>query len=111
MELIGWSVIVACAFGALFTGLVQSLGTEWGLFRHYWVLTKLILTVIGTIILVVHMRTVSRVADTAIETLFARGDFELVRTQLLVHAAGGLLILLTATVLSIFKPWGRTKIS
>ena len=32
MELIGWFVIVPLSLAALFTGLVQSLGTEWGLF-------------------------------------------------------------------------------
>ena len=38
MELIGWFVIVPFSVAALLTGLVQSLGTPWGVFRHYWVL-------------------------------------------------------------------------
>jgi len=37
MELIGWFVIVPFSLVALFSGLVQSLGTQWGLFRHYWI--------------------------------------------------------------------------
>ncbi len=40
MELIGWYVIVPFSFAALLSGLIQSLGTQWGLFRHWWVLTK-----------------------------------------------------------------------
>jgi hypothetical protein len=31
-----------------------------------------------------------------------------VRTHLLVHDAGGLVVLLAVTALSIYKPWGRT---
>ena len=38
MELLGWFVIVPLAPGSLLTGIVQSFGTKWGLFRHYWVL-------------------------------------------------------------------------
>src|SRR4030081_3109528 len=41
-------VIVPLAFASLLTGLVESLGTPWGLFRHYWVLAKFLLTVFAT---------------------------------------------------------------
>ena len=44
MELIARFVIVPFAFGSLLTGIIQSLGTTWGLFRHYWVVIKLLLT-------------------------------------------------------------------
>lgn len=36
-------------------------------------------------------------------------DFRLLRTQLVVHAAGGLLVLLATTALSVYKPWGKTR--
>src|SRR5919197_2040090 len=51
MELTGWSVIVPMAVAALLTGLVMSLGTPWGLFRHYWVLISLVLTILATAVL------------------------------------------------------------
>src|SRR5687768_18623377 len=54
MHVITWFVIIPFCLAALVTGLVQSLGTTWGLFRHYWVVTKLLLTVLATIILLVH---------------------------------------------------------
>src|SRR3712207_6736343 len=38
MESIAWYVIVPLTLASLLTGLVMSLGTKWGLFRHYWVL-------------------------------------------------------------------------
>lgn len=42
MELTGWFAIVPLALGSLLTGLAVSLGTTWGLFRHYC-LVRLIL--------------------------------------------------------------------
>src|SRR5215210_2917511 len=65
MELIAWYVIVPLALAALLTGLVMSLGTRWGLFRHYWVLISLVLTIISTVVLLLHMPTVSIFADMA----------------------------------------------
>jgi hypothetical protein len=104
MEIVGWFVLVPCSLAALATGLVQSLGTEWGLFRHYWVLTKFVLTVVGTAILLAHMRKVSGAAAAAL----SGGDFGALRhPTYVVHPAGGLLVLLTATALSVYKPWGR----
>ena len=56
MALMGWLVIVPLALGALATGLVQSLFSEWGVFRHYWIATKFALSVIGVTILIMHVR-------------------------------------------------------
>ena len=60
MELTGWFVIVPLSLASLLTGLVMSLGTRWGLFRHYWVLAKLLINVFATIVLLGHMQAVSR---------------------------------------------------
>jgi hypothetical protein len=105
MELTGWFVIVPLALAALLTGLVMSLGTQWGLFRHYWVLITLVLTVFATTILLLHMPTVSFIADVAREADGAGlgglgGD--------LFHAGVGLLVLLVITVLNVYKPRGMT---
>src|SRR5687767_15456012 len=51
MELTGWSVIVPLALASLFTGILISLGTPWGLFRHYWVVLSLALTAVSTLVL------------------------------------------------------------
>lgn len=108
LETIGGSVIVPFALAAIVTGLVQSLGTQWGLFRHYWIATKFVLTVIATAILLKHMPNVSRMAALAAAAPLGSGDHRDLRVQLVVHAGGGLLVLLTATALSVFKPWGMT---
>ena len=65
MDVTGWWVIVPLAIAALLTGIVMSVGTHWGLFRHYWVLFSLALTILCTVVLVLHMPTVSAMAKLA----------------------------------------------
>lgn len=106
LKMIGWWVIVPASLAALLTGLIQSLGTEWGLFRHYWISVKLLLTSVGTLILLGHMPAVSRMSGLASSS--SSTDFGTLPIQLIIHAAGGLLLLATITALSVFKPWGKT---
>ena len=109
MELIARFVIVPLAFASLLTGLIQSLGTTWGLFRHYWVLVKLLLTVFATIVLLFKMELIGYAALLAAETTLPSAELRAAGIQLVVHAAGGLLVLLVPMVLSVYKPQGRTR--
>lgn len=102
------TIIVPLSLAALVTGLLQSLGTEWGLFRHYWIVAKFVLTIGAIIVLLLHMPTVSRMSGVAREMTLSSVAFSALRIQLTVHAAGGLLVLVAATALSVYKPWGRT---
>jgi hypothetical protein len=109
MHVTTWFVIVPLSFAALLTGLVQSLGTSWGLFRHYWVVAKLALTVLATIILLVHTQPIGRVAAVAAETILSSTDLRQLRIQLVADAGAALMALLVATTLSVYKPWGLTS--
>lgn len=110
MKLIARFVIVPLAFGSLLTGIVESLGTPWGLLRHYWVLAKLLLTTFATIVLLTKMPLIGYAACRAAETTSSLSlDLRAAGTQLAVHAAGGLLVLLAITALSVYKPWGLTQ--
>jgi Na+/phosphate symporter len=109
MEVIARFVIVPLAFASLLTGLIQSLGTPWGLFRHYWVVVKLLLTLFATVVLLVRMELIGYAARLAAETTMSRADLRAAGIQLVVHAAGGLLALLGPAVLSVYKPPGLTR--
>jgi hypothetical protein len=105
MDTIGWYALVPLALAALLTGLVMSLGTPWGLFRHYWTIITLALTIFCTAILLLHMTDVDRLANLArvansTQLRALGGD--------LFHATGGLLVLLVITVLNVYKPRGVT---
>jgi len=109
MELIGWFVIVPLSFASLISGLVQSLGTTWGLFRHYWVLIKFLITILATLLLLVHMQPTSHIARVVTETTLSSGDLRGLRVQLIADAAAALVALLVTTTLSIYKPKGMTR--
>ncbi len=109
MELIARFAIVPLALASLLTGLIQSLGTPWGLFRHYWVVVKLLLTVFAIVVLLVKMELIGYAARLAAETTFFRADLRAAGIQLVVHAAGGLLVLLVPAILSVYKPPGMTR--
>jgi hypothetical protein len=106
MELTGWYVIVPLALASLVTGLVMALGTKWGLFRHYWVLISFALTVLATVVLLLHMPTVSSMAEIAQE---AEGDRLEGLGGDLGHPGIGLVVLLVIEVLNLYKPPGMTR--
>ncbi len=110
MESIGWLVLVPLSFASLVTGLIQSLGTKWGLFRHYWVLAKLLINVVATVVLVLYMGTLDHLAGLASATTTSGDIFRGLRNPSpVLHAGIGLLLLLVAAGLSVYKPRGTTR--
>ena len=105
MEPAAWSVLVPLALASLVTGLVQSLGTAWGLFRHYWVVFKLLINVIAAAVLLLYTQTLAGLADVAASD---DGWAVLHTPSVLLHAVLALLLLLVATVLAVYKPRGLT---
>jgi Predicted integral membrane protein (DUF2269) len=109
MQLIGWWVIVPACFAALATGIVQSLGTKWGLFRYYWVLIKLVLTILATGFLMLHTRPIDDMAEMARTMTLAPDDHRGMRLQLVFDAGAALVVLIVNTVLAVYKPRGMTR--
>jgi hypothetical protein len=106
MERAAWFTLLPLAFASLLTGLLQSLLTPWGLFRHYWVVFKLAINLFSTIFLVLYMGTFRAMADVASDP---RAELDAVRSASpVLHAGVALVLLSTATVLAVFKPPGRT---
>jgi hypothetical protein len=101
-----WLVLVPLAHASLLSGIVLSLGTSWGLFRHYWVVLKLGITVFATVILLIYMGTFRQMAGVAADPVM---DLAAVRNASpIVHAVLALALLLAATVLGVYKPFGMT---
>ena len=104
MEMTIWYAIVPLAIASLVIGIANSLGTPWGLVRHYWVVAKLLLTVFAVIVLMQEAKVVSDLAALARSAADPR-----LLPGTLPHSIGATLILLAATVLAIFKPRGLTR--
>jgi hypothetical protein len=101
-------VIVPLSVGSLVTGMIQSLATPWGLVRHHWVVAKLFITVVCTVLLWVHMRPITYLGGQALHATVAGGELRGMKIQLVVDAAAGMIALLVATALSVYKPKGTT---
>ncbi len=113
MDLISRFVIIPMCFAALATGLLQALGTPWGLFRYYWILLKFGLAIFATIALLMHQFAVmavaaKRVSGAAAETLFS-ADLGPLKTELVRAPSLAILLLLVVTTLGVYKPWGLTR--
>ena len=107
MEMFGWFVLVPFAIASLVTGLVQSLGTKWGLFRHYWVLAKLLINLFATVVLLAYMQMLGELREITAATSLA--DLDALRSPSpLIHAGAALALLLVAMILAVYKPRGLT---
>jgi hypothetical protein len=106
------ATVPALSLSILVTGLFLGLGTPWGLFRYWWVFVKLILSLIMTVLVFVALVPgVNEITGLDLTTTSA----DAVRTSLGPIAEGLLfppivsfLMLGTATILSVFKPWKFT---
>lgn len=91
MQLIVRTAIVPAAFASLASGLLSSLGTRWGLLRHYWVIFKLALNLFATVALLLYAQSTEHGGASDI-----------------VHAVAAALLLIAAIVLAVYKPAGTT---
>jgi len=101
------SAIVPLALASLLTGLVMSLGTKWGLLRHWWVLISLLLTVFAVLVLLLEAGVIRAIAENAADPATSADDL-LALPDTLLHSVGGLLVLLVVQVLNVYKPQGLT---
>lgn len=107
MGLIAGSVIVPLAIASLLTGLVMSIGTKWGLFRHWWVVISLLLTIFATLVLMVETQTINAFAAMAADPTTSSDDLRSMGSTL-VHSVGGTVVLVVVLALNVYKPRGLT---
>lgn len=111
LGVIGGVLLLPIAWLAYLTGLLGAVGTQWGLVRHKWVLTKFVLTTV-TVLLTTFSFVPGVLA--AADTARAAAPGELVSldggTSGLISAgivSGSIYTL--CVILSVIKPWGRTR--
>ena len=103
MTVIACWVLIPVVCASLCSGLVLALGTSWGLARHWWLVAKsgiaVVLTATGVAL------TLPRV------TGVLAGEAEPVQALTLAARLVALGLLLTATGISVVKPWGKTRLA
>ena len=100
-------LILPLVVASLLIGIISSLGTPWGLVRYYWVLAKLLLTSVTLIVLLLQMNAIAELSTIAAARMVTDADMGL-RIRMIVHAGGGLGVLLLIMILSLWKPKGVT---
>lgn len=116
LSTIAGTVAPPLAIGALATGILISVGSHWGLFRHKWVVISLVLTTILTVAVLVGLGPLmGRAAELAQrvppgETALQVDD---VRTFVaaLVAPCVAIVLLSMVTALNVFKPRLGKKVS
>lgn len=108
MNILAQFVVLPLAILSLAIGLLSSWGTPWGLFRFYWVIAKLVLTAITVIVLLLQIHSISQLATIVTTRNLTPDDFTL-QLRMIIHAGGGLGVLIAIMVLSIWKPKGTTQ--
>jgi uncharacterized membrane protein len=105
MDRLANNLMPAAAITTLATGLLLALATRWGLFRHWWTIAKLVLAILTVVVGVAIIDSAIRDTITA-RTTTGHTEFS---QALLPATILTPLLLLTATVIAVTKPWGRTS--
>ncbi len=108
MGILTRTLIVPLAIVSIVIGTAQAVLTQWGLFRHFWVLIKLILTVGVTIVLLLQLDQIDMLAALSSEAV-DEDRWGAAKASMVLHASGGLIVLMTTVILSVYKPRGLTR--
>lgn len=101
--------MLAAGMIVLATGLVLGWGTRWGLVRFWWVAVKLAVNVVLVVLIVFVLMPGMAEVRTIGEVLAASGELTGEVSSLRFPPAVSLTALTIAVVLSVYKPWGRTR--
>lgn len=112
IHVVDLSLIIPGLLGVIITGIFLSLKTHWGFVKHYWIMTKEIITLItigiGSIL---NIWVQSSIKITTEKGLNALHDpiYLHDRNMLIISAAIQTSLLVFVIVISILKPWGKRK--
>lgn len=110
MDVLAWTIVMPLSLVSLFTGLMLALFTRWGLLWHYWVLAKLLINLLASIIVLMYVQSLGPLASIAAEpTISAAELLSLKGSDSVIHSGAALLALLIAILLSVYKPRGMTR--
>jgi hypothetical protein len=103
-----WPLLIT-GLVCLTSGVLLGLGTKWGLIRYWWVAIKLVMNVVLVVLVAFLLRPgVIELAEQG--RLFAAGETaSLAVGDMIFPPIVSTSALLLATVLAVFKPWGRVR--
>ena len=115
MKLVDDFVIIPGGVGSLLTGLLYSVFTNWGWFRHKWITTKWAINlfglILGTFWLGPWLNALPPISKMEGLKAFVNPVFAHNQRMLYVFGTFQLATIIFAVFISILKPWKRKKIS
>jgi hypothetical protein len=109
LELFAIWPLLTSGLVCLASGVVLGLGTKWGLLTYYWVAIKLALNLVLVVLVAVALRPgVVEMAEQG-RRFMAGETTSLAGGDLVFPPIVSTSALLVATVLAVFKPWGRIR--
>lgn len=106
MHIYDLAIMIPLGYLTFLTGIVLSLGTNWGLFKYYWIATKFVLTT--AVLIFAGIFTQNWVRE-AITNTTGGGDIGVLGVQLVANAVAFTIVFWTTTSLSVYKPWGKIR--
>lgn len=105
---IAQNLILPLIVSSIVIGVFQALATAWGLIRHYWLLLKLFLTTIIWLVLLIQLKFIAALATAIPASGGSPPEIEALMQSQLIHATGGIALLMVIVAISVFKPRGLT---
>jgi hypothetical protein len=109
LELVAIWPMLTAGLASLASGVTLGLGSKYGLLRYWWVAVKLAINLLFTSLIVFSLRPEVRAVADYGRQLVDDPAMKVPLGDLLYPLIIGPLLLLTAMVLSVFKPWGRIR--
>jgi Predicted integral membrane protein (DUF2269) len=101
--------LLAAGFVTLISGVVLGLGTNYGLVRNWWVAIKLVLNLVLVTLVALLLRPGVHEAARYGEALAAGNPTDASVHHLFMPPLVSGTALIFATILSVYKPWGRIR--
>jgi hypothetical protein len=108
LPLLLWPILLS-GLTCLVTGVVLGAGTHHGLLRYWWVLVKLVLNVVLTLLVLVLLRPGLDEAAAVGRQLATAAAVSADLSNLVFPPIVSGTSLVVATVLAVYKPWGRVR--
>ena len=112
-NLLGQYIIIPAAVFSVITGVLLCGFTNWGFFKHYWVMAKqlvtLLLIVLGSVWLGPMTKEMTALSEVGRSQVLQNPDYLTLQTTVALGGALQTLALLAVIIVSTVKPWGKRK--
>jgi uncharacterized membrane protein len=109
-----WVVVTPGAFGCLFTGLIYSLFSHWGFFKHNWLTVKWVITIIaiasGTFYLGPWENGMLEISGKLGISALSDHTYLYNEKMNFIFGLVQCFLLLITLFISVFKPWKKKKV-